>query len=194
MARNKLGQFTRNEIISVKLSKALQEIADDVAIRVRPIVRDELENTLRQEIYASRTPATRKGKDVQEYNDKKKHQKPHPYHHTGLLARSVYGSIDGYIVKANIRDEKYDNGSSTTEVYDYLKFGTTDNPKNDTYSYANGTKFSKYVQQKPHNFEARTSEHMKQFLDKLAGDLHNNPGAYSDKYTNKVKARHLFDK
>ena len=182
MARNKRGQFVSEKLISIKIPKALQEIADDVAIRVRPIVRDELENTLVHEIYASRTPATEQGKKVQEYNETHKHQKKRPYHHTGLLERSIYGTIDGDVVKANVRDQRYDNGASTTDVYDYLKFGTTDNPKNDTYDYANGTEFSKYISQEPHNFEARTREYMNQFLDRLAADIKNHPERYSDKY------------
>lgn len=182
MARNKRGQFTSKNMNVVKISKALQEIADDAAIRVRPIVRDELENTLRHEIYASRTPATESGKQVREYNETHKHQKKRPYHHTGLLESSVYGTIDGDVVKANIRDQKYDNGASTTEVYDYLKFGTTDTPENDTYDYANGTKFSKYISQEPHNFEARTKEYMQIFLDRLAADIKNHPEHYLDKY------------
>lgn len=182
MARNKRGQFTSSHMNVVKISKALQEIADDAAIRVRPIVRDELENTLIHEVYASRTPATEQGKNVQEYNETHKHQKKKPYHHTGLLENSIYCTIDGDIVKANVRDQKYDNGASTTEVYDYLKFGTTDNPKNDTYDYANGTKFSKYISQEPHNFEARTKEYMDIFLDTLAADIKNHPEKYSEKY------------
>lgn len=194
MARNKKGQITSEHIISVKLLKSLQEIADDVAIRVKPIVRDKLESELRYQLYQSYTPATQKGKEIREYNESNTHQKKNLYHHTGLLASSVYGTIDGDIVKANIKDQKYDNGASTTEVYDYLKFGTTDKPKNYIYDYANNSKYAMYVSQEPHNFEARTREEMKRFLDELAGDLHNDPGKYSDKYTNKVKARHLFDK
>ena len=120
-----------------------------------------------------------------EYNETHKHQKKRPYHHTGLLERSVYGTIDGDIVKANIRDQKYDNGASTTEVYDYLKFGTTDTPKNDTYDYEGGAKFSQYIPQEPHNFEARTREYMNQFLDRLAADIKNHPERYSDKYRKK---------
>jgi len=185
MAKNKKGQFTGERIVSLKISKALQEIANDAAIRVRPIVRDELENTLRTEIYTSYTPATKKGKDIQEYNETHKHQKAHPYHHTGLLASSVYATIEGNTVKANIKDEKYNNGTSTTEVYNYLKFGTTTTPKSNSYSYNNGNDFSQYISQKPHNFEARTREYMKIFLDRLANDLQQHPERYSDKYKNK---------
>ena len=185
MARNKKGQYASENLISLKISKTLQNIADDVAIRVKPIIRDELEKTLRYEIYASRTPATKKGQTTKEYNESHNHQKTKPYHHTGLLAGSVYATIDGDVIKANIKDQQYDNGSSTTEVYDYLKFGTTDTPKNDTYSYDGGKKFSKYISQEPHNFEARTREYMKQFINNLAIDLTQHPEKYSTKYKNK---------
>ncbi len=192
-AKNKKGQYTSEKPIVLKLSKTLLDIANDVAIRVKPIVRDELENTLTQEIYASRTPATEKGKKIQEYNETHKHQKKKLYHHTGLLERSVYGTIDGDNVKVNIRDQKYDNGASTTEVYDYLKFGTTDEPKSDVYDYANGTKFARYNPQEPHNFEARTREHMRQFLDDLSRDLHTHPEKYSKKYTDAIKKRDIAE-
>ena len=121
MARNRKGQYASENIINLKISKALQNIANDVAIRVKPIIRDELEKTLRYEIYASRTPATKKGLTTKEYNESHSHQKVKPYHHTGLLASSVYATIDGDTIKANIKDQQYDNGSSTTDVYDYLK-------------------------------------------------------------------------
>ncbi len=191
MARNKRGQFTSNKIISVKLSKALLEIADDVAIRVKPIVRDKLESELRYQIHASRTPATEKGKAIKEYNETHTHQKTKAYHHTGLLVSSIYATIDGDTVKANVQDLQYNDGASTTEVYDYLKFGTTNDPKAEVYSYNNGNNFSKYVSQEPHNFEARTREEMNVFLDELAVDLKNNPSNYSEKYLNKVRAKFL---
>lgn len=187
MARNKKGQITSENIIATKISKALQDVADEAKIRIKPIVRDKLESELRYQIYASYTPATERGKQIQEYNESHEHQKIHAYHHTGLLASSVYATIEGDTVQANIRDQQYDNGTSTTEVYDYLKFGTTNTPKNDTYAYDNGTKFSKYISQDPHNFEARTREVMKQFVNDLSYELQTEAGKqrYIGKYKNK---------
>lgn len=186
MARNKKGQITRIKPIEIKLSKRIQEIADEVAIRVKPIVRDELESTLRSEIYASYTPATKKGQQIKEYNESHKHQKVRPYHHTGLLASKVDAVIDEDMVKAIIRDGQYKDGATTSEVYDYLKFGTRTIPsEKDVYSYNNGNKFSMYISQEPHNFEARTKEYMDQFLEDLENDLLNNPEKYSNKYKNK---------
>lgn len=188
MVRNKRGQITSNRTISTKLIKALQEAANNAAIRIKPLVRDELEQTLRSEIYASYTPATERGKAIQEYNETHKHQKPQSYHHTGLLASSVYATIQGDVIQAVIKDKQYPDGASTTEVYDYLKFGTTDTPKkSDTYAYANGTEFSKYIPQEPHNFEARTREYMNEFLDNLLVELQTEKGKekYIGKYLNK---------
>lgn len=194
MAKNKKGQFTSEKIISKKLSKALLELGKEVAVRVKPLVRDELETELRHQVYASYTPATDKGKAIKEYNDTHKHQKPASYHHTGTLVSNIYCTIDGDIVAAKVRDAKYDNGESAAKVYNYLKFGTTNSPKNDTYAYANGTKFSRYIAQEPHNFEARTREHMKIFLDELAGKLKNNPEQFYGKYLDKVQAKFFNNK
>lgn len=187
MARNTRGQITSEHIISMKISKALQKTADKAKVRIRPIIRDELEQTLRSEIYASRTPATKKGQEVKEYNESHKHQQSHPYHHTGLLASSVYATIEGNTIKANIKDQQYSNGASTTEVYDYLKFGTTDTPKKDVYDYDNGSQFSRYISQEPHNFEARTREYMRSFINNLSAELKTEAGRkrYIGKYKNK---------
>lgn len=190
--RNKRGQFTSEKPISWKITNVLKKTASDVAIRIKPLIRDKLEEELRTQIYLSRTPVTEKGQAIKEYNKTHDHQKPKLYHHTGKLERSVYATIDGNRVVAHIKDDTYDNGKSTTEVYDYLKFGTPDTPnpgKADVYSYANGTKFSRYLSHKPHQFEARTRENMVIFLEKLKRDLKNNPGKYSRAYSDAVKVK-----
>ena len=190
MARNKLGQVTGEKIIGIKLTKRLQAIAEDEGIKLKAMVRDELEQTLRSEIYASYRPATKNGKDVQEYNETHKHQKPRPYHHTGILASNVYANIEGDIIQAKIKDVKYPDGASATEVYDYLKFGTPDQPKNGAkgFFYNNGQNFSPYISQEPHNFEARTREQMKQFINDLETDI-NEHGTkrINPKYLKKLK-------
>ena len=174
MARNKLGQITGTGPVEAIIKKSLLAIAKDEGIKLKAMVRDELEKELSFQVYTSYKPVTKKGKDTQYYNKTHKHQKVKPYHHTGKLARNIYAVIDGNNVKAMVRDEEYDNGVSTTEVYDYLKFGTTDTPKNDTYSYDGGKNFSKYIPQGPHNFEARTREHMRDFLNKVEIEIRTN--------------------
>lgn len=170
------GHFTKE--MSILITKQLQAIADDVAIRVRPLVRDELERTHRANIYDSYVPAVNG-----------------TYHHTGTLASSVKGLIDGNAVKAVIEDKEFPNdvrspnaATSTVEVYEILKNGSTANPKADSYPYRgnNGKiEWSMYIQQKPHNFEQRTLEDMEIFLDELAANLKNHPEWYTRKYKNK---------
>lgn len=174
MARNKKGQITSTKPTEIVIKKTLLNIARDEGIRIKAMVRDELERELRLDIYDSYMPATKSGIKTKNYNETHKHQKPRPYHHTGLLASKVYATIEGDVIKAMVRNEQYDNGTSTQQVYDYLKFGTSDTPKKSVYGYDNGKKFARYVAQKPHNFEARTREYMNQYLDNLATDIEKN--------------------
>ena len=185
MAKNRSGQFVSTDNLELKISKKLQAIADEVAIRVRPIVRDELERTHIFNVYASYQPSTEKGKSIQDYNDTHKHQKSRLYHHTGTLASSIYAVIDGDTVIAKVRDKQYPDGTSTTKVYDILKYGTPKTSNKKGFYYNNHDEFSTYISQPPHNFEARTREDMKIFLKDLARDLRNHPEKYSDKYRNK---------
>lgn len=186
MARNKKGQITSTKNnVEVIIQKYLENIANEARIRVKPIIRDELERTLRAEIYASYVPATKKGQETQEYNKTHKHQKVQSYHHTGTLTSSIHGTIDGSIVKAGpMEGITYEDGTPVEDVYNYLKFGTTDTPKKDVFNYGEG-KFSQYISQEPHNFEARTREYMNTFLKDLAIDLQQHPERYSEKYRNK---------
>lgn len=186
MARNTRGQFTGKNVITWKITKHLQEIADEVAIKVRPMVRDELESTLRAEIYNSYRPATEQGKATQEYNETHKHQKARPYHHTGLLASKVGANIEGNTIKAVVRHGVYDDGATTSEVYDYLKFGTPKKASTDVYDYNNGEEFSQYISQEPHNFEARTRDHMRDYMKELEVKITQHPEKISDKYKKSV--------
>ena len=122
--RNRLGQFTGAQRWKIKITKQLKDIAEEAEVRIKPIVRDKAEQVLRESIIESYQPATKKGKSVQDYNKTHKHQKSNTYHHTGLLASSIYANIEGDIITTNVRDRLYPDGTSTTKVYDILKFGT----------------------------------------------------------------------
>ena len=188
MARNKKGQITGDKSIETAIKKSLLAVAKDEGIRLKAMVRDELERELRLNIYDSYMPATKKGKETREYNETHKHQKPSPYHHTGLLAKSVYATIEGDTIKAMVKDEQYKNGTSTTKLYNYLKFGTTDTPKKSVYGYNNGKKFARYVAQEPHNFEARTREYMRNYLNEIEIDINaNGAKRINPKYLKKLK-------
>lgn len=187
-SKNKWNQYVSTKPIEIAIQKRLIDIAKDEGIRVKALVRDELEKELRLDIYDSYRPSTKRGIAVQKYNETHKHQQSHPYHHTGRLAQSVYAIIDGDNVKAMIRDEQYEDGASTTEVYDYLKFGTTSTPRKNVYDYDHGTKFASYTSQEPHNFETRTREYMKEFLNDLMNDIDKNGiNNINPKYLRKLK-------
>lgn len=191
MARNKRGQFTStNNNVEIVIRKYLEDAANEAGIRIRPLVRDELEQTLRSNIYDSYRPATRKSKDADISDKAHTRTKPRPYHHTGILARSIHGTIDGNVIKAGpMEGMTYPDGTSVIDVYNHLKFGTADSAKTtDVYSYDNGTKYSQYISQEPHNFEARTREYMnKIFLPKLVQELQTEDGI--KRYTGKYKKR-----
>ena len=189
MARNTKGQWASTNSIEIALKKRLLAIAKDDGIKLKAMVRDKLEEELRFNVYTSYRPATKKGKDTQYYNETHKHQKARPYHHTGLLASKIDAIIDGDSVKAIVRDAQYADGASTTEVYDYLKFGTTNTPKkSDVYDYNNGNNFSQYISQKPHNFEARTRDAMESYLNELKTDIEQNGKKYiNPKYLKKLR-------
>lgn len=175
MARNKRGQNTSIKPIEIAITKRLQNIARDEDIKLKAMVRDKLETELLFNVHDSFRPATKKGQEVREYNENHTHQKANTYHHTGLLLESIYAVITENGVAAKVRDLKYDNGASTQEVYDYLKFGTSDIPKkSDVFDYANGEKYSMYISQEPHNFEARTREAMRQYLQDIEDDIDKN--------------------
>jgi hypothetical protein len=176
--QNSRGQFTRE--MSILITKELQAAADEMAVRIRPIVRDELERTHRANIYASRMPAVNGS-----------------YHYTGTLASHVKGVIDGNTAKAVIEEVPYENqirsehgATLTTEVYEILKNGSTANPRADAYPYAgkNGEmKWSKYIQQKPHNFEQRTLDDMEVFLE----NIKSNPELYLKPYLKKYRNKRI---
>lgn len=179
-----LGQFTKE--MSILVTKELQSIANEVEIRVKPLVRDELEKTHRANIYDSYVPAING-----------------TYHHTGKLASSIKGRIDGNAVKIIIEDKKFPNdirssnaATSTTEVYEILKNGSTANPRANVYPYEgkkpkNGgigpVQWSSYIQQTPHKFEQRTLEDMEIYLDQLATNLKNHPEWYIKYKSKRIK-------
>ena len=156
--RNKRGQYTSEKVINQKITKELQALAHNVDIKIKPIVRDELENTLIHEIRASYTPAT---------------QNPErPYNHYHRLEASVYAVVVKDTVQIRFKKKKYRNGRTVEQVYNDLKFGTKDTPKKPVYWYGKH-KYAGYISQEPHNFEARTREHMRIFLAEQKANLKN---------------------
>ena len=176
--QNSRGQFVKD--MSILITKELQAAADEVGVRIRPIVRDELERTHRANIYATRVPAENGS-----------------YHHTGTLASHVKGIIDGNAVKAVIEEVPYKNqirsqhgAKLTTEVYEILKNGSKAHPRADSYPYTDEdgqVKWSQYIQQKPHDFEQRTLDDMEVFLN----NIKSNPELYLKPYLKKYKNKRI---
>lgn len=177
--QNSRGRFVKD--MSILITKDLQAAADEVGVRIRPIVRDELVRTHRANIYATRIPAENGS-----------------YHHTGMLARHVKGIIDGNTVKAVIEEVPYkkdeirsQHGAKlTTEVYEILKNGSKAHPRADSYPYTDKdgqVKWSQYIQQKPHDFEQRTLDDMEVFLN----NIKSNPELYLKSYLKKYKNKRI---
>jgi hypothetical protein len=191
MPNNKINQL--NKKMSIRVTKKLEEeinnIAEGCEYRVKAIVRDELEEEYRTQVYASYSPVTDTGKAIQKHNERNKHQKKLSYHHTGIFASSVKALIDKHTVKIVIEDKQYPDGATTEEVYEWLTKGTAKEPTNgDSYSYKNGAEWSRYHSLPRHPFEYRTRVRMKVFLDGLASDISNNPKYYA-KYKRKSREK-----
>ena len=169
--RNVKGQFTSD--VSILAYKELSAWAKEIEERIKPEIRDKLAQELAYQINASRTPATKKGQEIEEYNQNNAHKKARLYHRTGTLARSIHGRINGNVIEAGPdKNAKYEmDDTPVTDVYNYLKYGTTDTPKYDKYYFNNKKGLSPYIQQKPHDFEARTSDAMKIYMKALATKL-----------------------
>ena len=174
--RNSKGQFTKE--MSILIPKELQAVADEIGVRIKPIIRDELERTFISNIYGSREP-TGDGN----------------YHHRGLIASNVKGLIDGNAVKAVVENvplpdvHRSESAAKTTaDLYEILVHGSKATAKNDVYVYTDKDgkpAFSSYKRQPKHDFEQNTLDDMEVFLDELASDLRNRPERYLSKYRNK---------
>ena len=97
VARNKKGQFVSEGALTFEITKKMKSMGDEIVERIKPKIRDELEQTLRSEIYASYTPADKKS---QKSNKDTKNQNTRPYHHTGILVSSIQGVIEGDTITA----------------------------------------------------------------------------------------------
>lgn len=186
LRQNNLGQIT-NEF-SILVTKELQKIADDAELKIKPIIRDELERVYKDNVRNSYTPISKTGIAVEEYNKTHKHQKPKSYHHTGTFADSVKSVIDGSTVKIIIEDKLYEDGVSTTQVHEWLTKGTTDTPRKKSYPYVKkqgdsySAEWASYNPTPKHYFEEHTLEQMKGFLNDLSVNM--------DKYINLYKGRY----
>ena len=106
--------------IGLKIDRQLKELADEVRVRIKPVLRDKLESVYRAKIYESRES-----------------ESTGTYHHTGLLASNVYAIINGDIIKAKIKEANYPDKKrrkiTTVQVYKWLVRGTKKKAKSEYY-------------------------------------------------------------
>lgn len=176
-SRNSKGQLTKG--VSILITEQLRAIAKDQENKVKKVVREELENTYKDEVFKSYVSVSKTGREIKNYNDTHKRQKKQTYRHTGLFINSIKAKIDGHTVKIVIEDNAYDDGASTTQVYEWLTKGTTETPAKENYPYIKkqgddySTGWAKYNPTPKHHFERLTMARMEGFLDSVAEDVKN---------------------
>lgn len=164
ISQNEKGQISKQ--LSILVTKKLKEIAKDCEGKVKNVLREELENQHKHDIYSTYAPIQQSGKSVAEYNKKHKHQKKQPYHHSGKLITSVHAVIDGDTVKIVLDDEEYDDGTSVKDVYEWLDKGTGKS-ESDVYilgGKGSHTPYVGYVPTPRHGFKKLTLDHMDNFI------------------------------
>lgn len=190
-SRNNLGQFTKG--VSLLVTKELQELADISEIRVKALIRDELDLKLKANIRDSYAPTSPEGQRIKAHNENpnRKRKLAAHYHHTGTLIKSINTVIEGNTVVVKQKPLMYDNGTSAEQVYNWLTKGTPKTPKHDYYYFTNTKgerKLAKYYPTPKHLFEQHTIAQMDGFMTDLAGDLANNLNV-KKKYKRYVRKR-----
>ena len=183
--------------IAVKIDKALLDLGQELQIRVKTAVRDELERTYKDNIRHTYTPTGERGRTIAEYNKTHKNrQKAANYHHTGTLLRSMHGKIDGNTVKVTIDpDARYEDGTTAYQVYKWLSQGTRKKPRYPYYPVegpnASDTPWAKYEPTPIHPFNQLTISDMDNYLERLTEQLNNEEGPLYDEvmYVYKKKQR-----
>lgn len=164
LSQNSKGHISKQ--LSILISKKMKEAAQDCEEKVKIEIRNELDKQHKADIYNSFAPIHQSGKDVDKYNRTHTHQKKHPYHHSGLLLRSVHAEIDEDVVKIVIDDNEYDDGTSVRDVYEWLDKGTKDS-EHDYYilgGKGSHTPLVPYVKTPRHGFKQDTLRHMDGFI------------------------------
>ena len=166
---------SKAKTVKILIDKNLHEIAKDCERKVKIVLRDELEEQHRWDVQSTYAPIQLSGKKAQEYNESHSHQVARPYHHSGLLLRNIHGVIDGNVIKIEVADEKYEDGASTKDVYEWLSHGT--NSESDFYILGGEKSHTPYVGYEPtpkHNFKQLTKQNMNNYIQNtLIPDIKN---------------------
>lgn len=167
MANNQNAK-TSSINITKYIEKRLKSEAKYCEDKVKLVLRDKLEAQHKHDIYASYAPIQISGKQVKNYNKDPyiTHRKKLPYHHTGLLIRSVRGVINGKIVSIELDPLVYEDGTSVNDVYEWLDKGTKET---DYYVYILGGKGSHtpYVGKErtpKHGFRKATMDNIQNYI------------------------------
>ena len=179
--RNNAGQFQK--YATVYITKQLEDMAKELEVNITKVVEEKLLETYKNNVLLSYSPRSQKGREVKEYNEDpyRAHRKKLTYHHTGTFINSIDTEVDNKLVKVIIRDNQYENGKSTTEIYKYLTEGTVGGG---TYPYRDGgeTKWAYNYPTPAHLFEEHTKLQMKGFLDNLNLKEYSNQRRYKKKW------------
>lgn len=163
--------MSRNLQISTKALK--KQLSDDIRAaaidnerKIKSDLRKELEEQHIHDVYSTYTPIQQSGMKVKKYNETHSHQVSRPYHDSGLLLRSIKGVIDGDIVKIEVEDNKYKDGTSAKDVYEWLDKGTK-NSEYDVYilgGKGSHTPYVEYIPTPKHGFKQITKQNMDNFI------------------------------
>lgn len=181
---------------TVLITNQLKKMAKETETNVSQLVADKLKETYKRNVLASYAPRSKKGFEVEAYNQERKRlededrkagiksprrgRKRKTYVHTGTFLESVHVKIEDHLIKVVISNDKpYDDGKLPTDIYKYLTKGTDGGG---TYAYHDsrngGELMWAYNYPTPkHLFEEHTREQMKGFLDTLETDI--KAGKYS---------------
>lgn len=191
--RDNVGRFQKTATIYI--TKQLEQIANDLERDATQIIEDKLLETYKTNVLASYSPRSETGRETQEYNKSKKsreakegyrrrlHRKKLTYKHTNIFINSIYTEVDNKTVKIKIRDEKYPDGASTTQVYEWLTKGTMGSEKSYPYIKTTGnntgdpnnysTGWAPNYPTPAHLFEEHTKIQMQGFLENFKGNIKN---------------------
>ena len=175
---NKKGQFEKQ--LTILLTKKMKEEVDKISYGAKIALRNELEEQHKHDVYSTYAPIQESGKATAKYNAEHKHQKKQPYHHSGLLIRSIHGVIDEDEVRIELDDATYEDGTSVRDVYEYLSHGTGSGKYNQYIlgGYKSHTPFVPYTHTPKHDFKRMTLDYMEGYIkNTLIPDIKN--GKYS---------------
>ena len=184
LARDNFNRFQKD--FTINITKRLEKEAKKIEKNVSDIVGEKLKTCYRENVELSYGPrSVGAAQDIlfnvqakqAEMEDRKQglnvrhRRKKIPYIHTDTFYNSIDVVKEGRKLKVKIKDIKYPNGKSTTDVYEYLINGTPGGGKY-WFTAKNGKRPTAYNYPTPrHEFEEHTMMQMLGYLDSLEADI-----------------------